>query len=68
VSKSGRNLETKYAAALSRQGYLERRVTETLDELVDTHGAAAMHGFVEALAQDKAMMEELQRLLKRRKK
>lgn len=68
VAKVGRNAETKYVPAMTREVYLERRVSQTLEELIDTHGAAAMHGFVEVLAQDEAMLRQLQRVLEQRKK
>ncbi|TAM59547.1 hypothetical protein EPN52_07600 [bacterium] len=68
VTKSGRSLETKYDVALSRQQYLERRMSDTLNELVQAHGAAAIHGFVDLVAQDEAMMAELRTALKRRRR
>ncbi len=68
VAKSGRNLETRYMATMARDRYLQATVARTLEELINSHGAAAIHGFVDLVADDEEALRELKRALKLRTK
>jgi predicted transcriptional regulator len=66
VSKAGSHLATRYAAVFERRAFVEHAVSATLSELLLTHGHAAVHGFVDAIAHDRAAMAEATRLLELR--
>lgn len=66
VEKNGRNLETRYAAAMTRDEYLKATVKQTLTELIGTHGAAAVHGFVDLVKDDEAALEALRLAVRKR--
>lgn len=68
VKKRGRNLDTKYAAAMSRDQFLQETVRQTLSDLIGAHGAAAVHGFVEVVSQDSEALAELRRAMERRQR
>ena len=68
VQKRGRNLETKYAAAMTRDEFLQQTVRQTLSDLIGTHGAAAVHGFVDVVSQDERALAELRRAMERRRR
>jgi len=57
------HLGVRYGAAIEREALVSRVVTQTLGGLISAHGAAAVHGFVDALAADPAALGELRRLL-----
>jgi len=65
VKKRGRNLDTKYVAAMSRDQFLQETVRQTLSDLIGTHGAAAVHGFVDIISQDAEALAELRRAIER---
>lgn len=67
VKKRGRNLETKYSAAMSRDEFLQESVRATLSELIGTHGASAVHGFVDVIAHDPTALAELRRAMERKR-
>ena len=66
VEKRGRNLETKYAALMTRDEYLQATVKQTLADLIGTHGAAAIHGFVELVGENEEALGALRRAMRRR--
>ena len=68
VQKRGRNLETKYTAAMTRDEFLQQTVRQTLSDLIGTHGAAAVHGFVDVVSQDERALAELRRAMERRRR
>lgn len=66
VSKStdgGSHLDTKYRAAVTRESVVSSVVSRTLGALIDAHGPAAVHGFVDAVADDPDALAELRRAL-----
>lgn len=68
VRKRGRNLETKYAAAMSRDEFFQETVRQTISELIGTHGAAAVHGFIDVVSQDQETLAELRKAMERRRR
>lgn len=64
--KKGRG-DSVYAAALTRDEFKSAMVAHVLAGLIDAHGAAAIHGFVDLVAADKDAYNELQRALKNKK-
>lgn len=68
VRKTGAYLETRYAAAITRDSFVERFVGDVLSGLVGAHGRAAIHGFVDAIAHDEEALEETLRLLQDRRR
>jgi predicted transcriptional regulator len=62
-NEGGSHLDMRYRAALSREGVVSSVVAQTLGGLISAHGAAAVHGFVDAVAHDPPALEELRRLL-----
>jgi predicted transcriptional regulator len=66
VSKStdgGSHLDTKYRAAVTRESVVSSVVSRTLGALIDAHGPAAVHGFMDAVADDPDALAELRRAL-----
>jgi predicted transcriptional regulator len=66
VSKStdgGSHLDTRYRAAVTRENLVSGVVSRTLGALIDAHGAAAVHGFFDAVADDPEALAELRRAL-----
>ena len=66
VSKStdgGSHFDTKYRAAVTREGVVSATVSKTLGALIDAHGSAAVHGFVDAVGDDPEALAELRRAL-----
>ena len=68
VRKTGAYLETRYAAAITRESFVERFVGDVLSGLVGAHGRVAIHGFVDAIAHDDEALEETLRLLQDRRR
>lgn len=68
VEKHGRNLETRYAAAMTRDVYLSATVKQTITDLIGTHGAAAIHGFIELVAEDDDAFDTLRKAIRTRPK
>ncbi len=68
VEKRGRNLETRYGALTTRDEYLRATARQTLADLIGTHGAAAIHGFVELVEDDDEALEALRRAVRKRPK
>lgn len=64
VSKSGLHLTTRYAAVFERKAFIDQAVSATIGNLLSTHGHAAVHGFVDAIAHDDTAVAEVLRLLK----
>jgi predicted transcriptional regulator len=68
VAKSndgGSHLDMRYRAAMTREDVVSSIVAQTLGGLISAHGPAAVHGFVDAIADDQGALEELRRLLAR---
>lgn len=59
----GTHLDMRYRAAVTREGVISTIVAQTLGGLISAHGPAAIHGFVDAVAQDETALAELRRLL-----
>ena len=59
----GSHLDIRYRAALTREGVVATIVAQTLSGLISAHGAAAVHGFVDAVSQDVTALNELRRAL-----
>jgi predicted transcriptional regulator len=53
----------KYRAAVTREDVVSAVVAQTLGGLIDAHGAAAIHGFVDAVAGDARALAQLRRAL-----
>jgi predicted transcriptional regulator len=53
----------RYRAAVTRDGVVSSIVAQTLGGLISAHGPAAVHGFVDAVANDAGALDELRRLL-----
>lgn len=71
VAKSnagGTHLDMRYRSGVTREDVVSSVVSEMLGELIAAHGPAAVHGFVDAVSQDPAALEELRRLLGARRK
>lgn len=68
VRKTGMHLDTRYAAVLTREAFVERFVGDVLSGLFDAHGRAAIHGFVEAIAADHEALDETVRLIEERRR
>jgi len=64
--KKGRG-DSIYAAALTRDQFRSAMVTHVLAGLIDAHGAAAIHGFVDLVAADKDAYNELRLALRGKK-
>jgi predicted transcriptional regulator len=67
VSKTGLHLTTRYAAVFERKAFVEQAVSATIGDLLSTHGHAAVHGFVDAIAHDDTAVAEVLRLLEERR-
>lgn len=67
VLKRGIHLTTRYRAAIERELFVERLVGGVLQGLLGTHGRAAIHGFVDLIADDREALEETLRLLQERR-
>lgn len=68
VKKTGLHRETRYAASMSREQFVDRVVGDVMAGLFDAHGQAAIHGFVEAIAGDEAALETTLQLLRNRRR
>lgn len=68
VKKAGVYRETRYAAALTRAQFVDRVVGDVVGGLLDAHGQAAIHGFVDAIADDDEALETTLRLLRKRRR
>ena len=68
VKKAGVHRETRYAAALTREQFVDRVVGDVVNGLLDAHGQAAIHGFVDAIADDDEALETTLRLLRKRQR
>ncbi len=62
---SGGNAE--YKASLAREAFARDTVTQVLRGLIQAHGAAAIHGFVNIVANDAEAYDELRRAVRRKK-
>ena len=62
-NEGGSHLDMRYRAAVTRERVVSGVVAETLSALISAHGPAAVHGFVDAVAQDPEALDELRRLL-----
>ena len=65
-NEGGTHLDVRYRAALTREGVVSAIVAQTLRGLIAAHGPAAVHGFVDAVADDPGALDELRRLLGKR--
>ncbi|MBC5798859.1 MAG: BlaI/MecI/CopY family transcriptional regulator [Candidatus Eremiobacteraeota bacterium] len=68
VKKAGAHRETRYAAVLNREQFIDRVVGDVVNGLLDAHGQAAIHGFVDAIADDDEALETTLRLLRKRRR
>jgi len=68
VKKAGVHRETRYAAALTREEFVNRVVGDVVNGLLGAHGQAAIHGFVDAIADDEEALETTLRLLRKRRR
>lgn len=68
IVKTGSHLDTRYAAAQDRAGFVERLVGDVVGSLMPGNETAAIHGFVEAIAHDDAALEETLRLIRERRR
>ena len=59
----GSHLDMRYKAAVTRESVVASVVTATIGGLIAAHGPAAVHGFVDAVADDPEALAELRRLL-----
>jgi predicted transcriptional regulator len=62
-NEGGSHLDMRYRAAVTREGVVSAIVAQTLGRLISAHGPAAVHGFVDAVAEDADALAELRRLL-----
>jgi predicted transcriptional regulator len=62
-NEGGSHLDMRYRAAITREGVVATIVAQTLGGLISAHGPAAVHGFVDAVANDPGALDELRRLL-----
>src|ERR1700736_544306 len=62
-NEGGSHLDMRYLADVMREGVVAGIVAQTLGGLISAHGPAAIHGFVDAVANDPSALEELRRLL-----
>lgn len=65
-NEGGSHLDTRYRAAVTRESVVSSVVTATIGGLIAAHGPAAVHGFVDAVANDAEALAELRRLLENR--
>lgn len=65
-NEGGSHLDIRYRAAVTRENVISAVVSETLGGLIAAHGAAAVHGFLDAVSDDPAALEELRRVLQRK--
>jgi len=65
-NEGGTHLDVRYRAALTRESAVSAIVAQTLRSLIAAHGPAAVHGFVDAVADDPGALDELRRLLGKR--
>jgi predicted transcriptional regulator len=65
-NEGGSHLDMRYRAGLTREGVVSSIVAQTLGGLISAHGPAAVHGFVDAVANDPGALGELRRLLDQR--
>jgi len=68
VKKSGSHRETRYEAATSRDQFVNEIVSDVVAGLFDSHGQAAVHGFVAAIAEDEEALDMALRLLRKRRR
>ncbi len=68
VKKAGINRDTRYAAALTREQFVERIVGDVVAGLLSAHGQAAIHGFVDAIADDEDALKSTLSLLRKRQR
>jgi predicted transcriptional regulator len=62
-NEGGSHLDMRYRAAVTRDGVVSSIVARTLGGLISAHGPAAVHGFVDAVANDAGALDELRRRL-----
>ena len=67
VRKKGSHLDATYAPALSREQFVTSLVSQVVGGLIDAHGAAAIHGFVDVIADNEESMGVVKRLLRGRR-
>ncbi|GAC1471799.1 MAG: hypothetical protein PVSMB1_19450 [Gemmatimonadaceae bacterium] len=68
LRKRGKHLDTKYAASTSREVFVGSLVSEVLGGLLDAHGQAAIHGFIDVIANDNDALDELAKLVRERRR
>jgi predicted transcriptional regulator len=62
-NEGGSHLDIRYRSAVTREAVVSAVVAETLGGLIAAHGAAAVHGFLDAVEHDPAALEEVRRAL-----
>ncbi|MBC5824404.1 MAG: BlaI/MecI/CopY family transcriptional regulator [Candidatus Eremiobacteraeota bacterium] len=64
VRKQVRSSQTRYEATASKETFITSMVNKVLGGLIDAHGAAAIHGFVDIVADDARALDQLSRLVR----
>lgn len=57
------HVDMRYRAAVTREDVISSVVAQTLGALIDAHGPAAIHGFVDALSDDADALHQLRAAL-----
>lgn len=68
VRKTGTHRDTRYGASMSREQFVDHVVVDVIGGLLDAHGQAAVHGFVDAIADDAEALDMTLRLLRKRRR
>ncbi|MDQ2817187.1 MAG: BlaI/MecI/CopY family transcriptional regulator [Candidatus Eremiobacteraeota bacterium] len=68
VRKKARQSQKRYEATASKETFISSMVSQVLGGLIDAHGAAAIHGFVDIVADDAGAFEQLSRLVSAKRK
>jgi len=68
VRKRGGQSAIRYHPTVSKERFVESMVSQVLGGLIDAHGAAAIHGFVDIVAGDNGALDELSRLVNETRK
>jgi predicted transcriptional regulator len=68
IVRKSKRLQATYEAAITREQFARSSVSSILRGLINAHGAAAIHGFVDIVVQDDEALNVLRRALRERKK
>jgi predicted transcriptional regulator len=67
IVRKAKGLASTYEAAISRDDFARTAVSSVLEDLIEAHGAAAIHGFVDLVSQDERSLNVLRRALRKRR-